>query len=665
MEAARNLLSSPPTGFPRTQLKSSSFPSSSSSVSMFHEQAGPAATSIPITSVARNFPASVLLQEQRDDYRPQPVLQFFKEDKAYSGANDKQQIQNGASLHEGNASNNVGHLELEQQLLQSPDLKQLLSILELGEYPSSPLNIQSVAADTEEVVGVEPNNVIALAKKALSASKQAASLAENLELDLDHSVSNSLGSANSSTLPVEEEEGVIVRSTRRLERRSKRRRQPKVMDPESYSSRRTDVRRKSSEGFDPSDPLRLFLWGPETKQLLTAKEESELISQVQDLIRLKKVKSKLQSQFGREPTLVEWAEAMGLSCSALQAELHYGNSSRDRLINANLRMVVYIAKQYQGHGLSLQDLLQEGSMGLMKSLEKFKPQVGCRFATYAYWWIRQSIKKSIFHHSRTVRLPENVYYRLNKVFEAKKSCIQEGNHSPSKEEVARRVGITVDKLDRLLLTTRMPLSMQQPIWSDQDTTFQEVTPDTGIEIPDVTVAKQLMRQHVRNLLNVLNPKERRIIKLRFGIGGSKQTTLSEIGDMLCQRGKIKRAFALFDELNDKGLVPNAHVYGALIDGLCKTGQMEAADMLVNHMQNQGIHVSVVIFNTLLNGYCKKGMIDVALRQLAIMEKKGLQPDVFTYNIIASWMSKLKRHEEAKKWLFMKRELLLIHSASLL
>ncbi|XWS66861.1 hypothetical protein CRYUN_Cryun05aG0237300 [Craigia yunnanensis] len=407
MEAARNFLSSPPppTFSTRTQLKNSVF-SSSSSVSMSHEQAAPAATSIPTTSLARNFPTSVLSQEQRDDYRPLPVLHFFKEDKACLGATDKQRTENGASLHEEKACNNFGQLGFEQQLLQWPDLRQLLSLLELGENPSSSLNMQSVAADTEEIMNVEPSNVVALAKKALLASKQAASLAEDLKLDLDDSLSNSLGSANSSTLPVEEEEAVTVRSTRRLKRRSKRRRvQPKVTICETYSSQRMDVRRKLRESFNPNDPLRLFLWGPETKQLLTAKEESELIIQVQDLTRLVKVKRKLQSQFGREPTLVEWAEAMGLSCSALQAELHFGNRSREKLIYANLRMVVHIAKQYQGRGLSLQDLLQEGSMGLMKSVEKFKPQVGCRFATYAYWWIRQTITKSIMQHSRTIRLP--------------------------------------------------------------------------------------------------------------------------------------------------------------------------------------------------------------------------------------------------------------------
>ncbi|GMI79991.1 RNApolymerase sigma-subunit F, SIGMA FACTOR 6 [Hibiscus trionum] len=525
MEASRNLLYSPPTISPRTLLKNSFFSSSSSSVSMFHyEQAAPASTSIPIASVARHFPTSVITQEQRDDYRPLPVLHFLKEDKAYPTGN-------GPTIQKEKESGNFGQLGFEQQLLQWPDLKQLLTLLELEENPSSSLNMRSVAADTEELMNVEPSNVVALAKKALLASKQAASLAEDLKLDLDDSPSNSFGSANLSTLSVEEEV-VMVRSTKRLQRQSKRRRvQPKVSIYETYSSRRKDVRRKLSENSVPSDPLRMFLWGPETKQLLTAEEESELIIQVQDLKRLVKVRSKLQSQFGREPTLVEWAEATSLSCSALQAELQSGKRSREKLIHANLRMVVHIAKQYQGRGLSLQDLLQEGSMGLMKSVEKFKPQVGCRFATYAYWWIRQTITKSIMQHSRTIRLPENVYGLLNKVLDAKRSYIQEGNHHPSKQELARRVGITVEKLDMLLFSTRMPLSMQQPVWADQDTTFREVTPDTCIESPDVNVAKQLMRKHVRSLLNLLSPKERKIIRLRFGIEESKQNTLSEIGNM--------------------------------------------------------------------------------------------------------------------------------------
>ena len=122
-------------------------------------------------------------------------------------------------------------------------------------------------------------------------------------------------------------------------------------------------------------------------------------------MRLEEVKGNLHSQFGREPTLVEWAEAVGMTCHVLQSCLHSGNRSRERMIYANFRLVVHVAKQYQGKGINIQDLLQEGSVGLMKSLEKFKPKAGCRFPTYAYWWIRQSIRKAIFQNSRTIRLP--------------------------------------------------------------------------------------------------------------------------------------------------------------------------------------------------------------------------------------------------------------------
>ncbi|XP_021622017.1 RNA polymerase sigma factor sigF, chloroplastic isoform X4 [Manihot esculenta] len=424
----------------------------------------------------------------------------------------------GTSVNEENGG-------LDQLVLESGK-----SPLQIAQSPSWSLTVQSITANTDKLMPVEATNVIDLAKKALSASKEAALLAEKCS-DLDDVVSNSLRTTCSSDFSVEEVK--TVRSTRHLERQSKTRRVPKARDVfhEPYNSRRADVQKKINEGFDPKDPLRLFLWGPETKQLLTAKEESELVAQVQDLMRLEKAKKSLQFQFGREPTLVEWADVVGLSCSALQSQLCACNISREKLITANLRMVVHIAKQYQGRGLSLQDLMQEGSMGLMKSIEKFKPQVGCRFGTYAYWWIRQTVRKAVFLHSRTIRLPENVYHILGKVMEAKRSYIQEGNHNPTKEELAKRTGITVDKLERLLFMARMPVSMQRTVWADQATTFQEITADTEIEIPDVGAAKQLMRQHVHGLLNILNLKERQIIRLRYGIEDGKPKSLSEIGNV--------------------------------------------------------------------------------------------------------------------------------------
>ncbi|KAJ8754178.1 hypothetical protein K2173_002077 [Erythroxylum novogranatense] len=524
MEVGRALLSSSPPLPTRTHLRHCP----SSSVLMLHEQVAVVAASIPITSVAQHFPASVLLQEQRDDSKP--LLNMIKEDRISQEMLDRREIEvNSSTLGENHDNLDELLLQFGYQTLQSPILRNLFTALQTEQKLSLSLGLQSVANNTTKFNDVEPSNVIDIAKKALSASREAALFADT-SANFDNSVSTSLGSPSST---FSHEDVKIVRSTRRRELQSKNRRLPKTKDTfdELHNLRRTEIRKNTSEEFDPNDPLRLFLWGPETKQLLTAKEESELVIQVQELLKLEAVKSKLQSHFGREPTLVEWAEAVELNCMVLQSRIRSGNRSREKLIHANLRMVVHIAKRYQGRGVGLQDLLQEGSMGLMKSVEKFKPQAGCRFATYAYWWIRQTVRKALFQHSRTIRLPESVYSLLGKIMEAKRSCAREGDHNPSKEEVARRAGITVNKLEKLLYMTRAPISMQQPVWTDQDTTFQEITADSEIEIPELSVAKRLMRKHVRGLLNILNPRERHIIRLRFGIEDGKQRSLSEIGGL--------------------------------------------------------------------------------------------------------------------------------------
>uniref|UniRef100_A0A7N0VJS9 RNA polymerase sigma factor n=2 Tax=Kalanchoe fedtschenkoi TaxID=63787 RepID=A0A7N0VJS9_KALFE len=483
---------------------------------------------VPVT---RRYPSPVLLQEQRDDHRLSTLVKEDAGSKVTSGA---MQLKIGSTVQKLKKSGDSDQYEKDfnRQLLHWPGLCYLL--------PSVPSRTEAFVSLTtqlrppaEDLMDFKLSDAVILAEKALLASKEAAKLAKNLKLlgaELDCSLSPIEVSVDSAGKMVEK--GVIVRSTRAFNRNSKRRGQKKHIEvTEIPNTQRLDVKRKMNEGFDHSDPLRLFLWGPETKKLLTAKEESDLISQIQDLARLEDVKQRLQSHLKREPTLIEWSEATGVSNWVLQSQLRSGNRSREKLINANFRMVVHIAKQYQGRGLSLQDLLQEGSRGLMRSVEKFKPQAGCRFATYAYWWIRQAIRKSIFQHSRTIRLPDNVFSLLGKVIEAKKACIQGGHSQPTKEQIAGRVGITVQKLEELMYSARIPVSMQQTVWADQDTTYQEITADSQVETPDISVAKQMMRRHVRGLLSVLSPKERKIIQLRFGIEGGKQRTLSEIGDV--------------------------------------------------------------------------------------------------------------------------------------
>ncbi|KAG6430490.1 hypothetical protein SASPL_108559 [Salvia splendens] len=399
------------------------------------------------------------------------VVAMFKEN-AFQKTLDKQ-LGHVSSSHDGsdNVDPNQHENDIELQLLRRPELWYLFNL--------------------------EADHVVSLAREAFSACKKAMSIAKqakNFEVDVYYSCS--LRGLVSDPMRR------TVRSTRLLERKTKKRRvpKPKVEFQETNHHRKPDHIKRLIPDLIPMILLGSF-YGPETTELLTATEEAELIT-------------KIQVSFSTD-CLFCW----GLPSDDINLIIHIGTSNRQKLIYANFCMVVHFAKKYQGLWLNLQDLMQEGSLGLMKSVEKFKPQAGCRFATYAYWWIRQSIRKALFQHSRTIRLPENVYGLLSKVYEAKKTCIQQGNHTPSREDIAACAGISVERMEKLLSSARVPLSMQQP----------EITADTTIDVPDVGVAKQLMRQHVRNLSSVLNPRERKIIRSRFGIKDGNQKTLSEIG----------------------------------------------------------------------------------------------------------------------------------------
>lgn len=529
--AGKNLFSSPPTFSQKTQLRNC--PSSiSSSVLMLHEHAAPALTSVPHAYLSRHVPASTINPEQQFENRLQ--LHLVKEEKTSLATIDRELLEAASpGMEENDVVDSEQNIKaLQMQLLRWPGPSYSFPPYYLKEKGPLSRYKEPLHSKGEKLMNVEPHSVVALAKKALLASREAALLAEDSKLlgtNFDDSTFPNLLSTNLADDKLKEQR--TVRSTRLIERQSRKRGAPKPTHQvqETNHSVRPDVRRRGNGSIDLNDPLRMFLWGPETKQLLTVKEESELIVKIQICMKLQEVKHQLQTQFNREPTLVEWAKAAGLTSRELKSQLLSGKSSREKLVNANLRMVVHIAKQYQGRGLSLHDLLQEGSMGLMKSVEKFKPQAGCRFPTYAYWWIRQGVRKAIFQHSRTIRLPENVYALLSRVKDAKKLCIQQGNHHPTKEDIASCAGMSVERLQNLLSNVRTPLSMQQSVWSDQDTTFQEITADNAIEAPELSVSKQLMRRHIRGLLNVLNPKERKIIRLRFGIGDGQRNSLSEIG----------------------------------------------------------------------------------------------------------------------------------------
>ncbi|KAI4986921.1 hypothetical protein ZWY2020_019551 [Hordeum vulgare] len=329
---------------------------------------------------------------------------------------------------------------------------------------------------------------------------------------------------------------VFIRSTRLIERRSKKRNVPRaststdVVQCSVIDSKKKDRPKKYGRVLGPDEPFRLFLRDRETTEFLTAKEERHLFSQIQNLMRLEEAQRRLEEQCGREPTLPEWAQAVGMSCKDLQSSIHIGRRCREKMARSNFRLVIHVARKYQGYGLDIEDLVQDGCCGLMKTFEKFNPSKGCRFPTYAYWWIRQAIKKSIFKHSRLIRLPESVYARLKKVGKARLECILEGEQ-PTNQNVARRAGISIEKLAKLKAKTRKPRSMQDQVWSNDAVTFQEITEDPNIDSPDLVVDRIMMRQQVREFLGILSTREKEIVEHRFGIYDGEPKTLHVIGDM--------------------------------------------------------------------------------------------------------------------------------------
>ncbi|KAK1284465.1 hypothetical protein QJS10_CPB21g00340 [Acorus calamus] len=494
METLRSLVSTaPPLNPPKSLFRNSL----TSSVSVLSEQAGCAVAPVRSTLTIRHFPASVLLQEQRDDLRSSYIL---KEDRITQVTVDRRKMVNDVSLHEMNECDLDEVIKsLERQSLHWPNSWNLLPSLHAKDKPFSTVPMVSTMRESDGIANtcqsqkkqnnptsVGPGDVLSLAKQAMMASKEAVSLAENiniLPMDFDECLYSGLTSEQPAN-GISAEAVVAVRSKKLAERRLKKRRvsrNPKDITYDASSSVKVDIKKKLNKGFDPNDPLRLFLWGPETTQLLTVKEEKDLFVQIQDLMRLEEVKQKLHLQFNREPTLVEWAKAVGMSCRVLKSCLHTGNRSRNKMIYANSRLVVHVAKQYQGMGLSIGDLLQE-----------------------------------------------NVFALLKKVKAAKRLCILKGHH-PTNIELARQVGITVEKLETLFVVSRNPVSIQERPWLDQQTTFQEIIADPEIEIPEQSIGKEMMRRHVRGLLGILNPKERQIIRSRFGIGDGSRSPCQRSG----------------------------------------------------------------------------------------------------------------------------------------
>ncbi len=284
---------------------------------------------------------------------------------------------------------------------------------------------------------------------------------------------------------------------------------------------------KTKQGSLSADMVRTYLHEIGKIPLLTNEEEIIYGKQVQHLMGFINTQETLSERFDRLPTQEEWADAVGIEPNALNEALKQGTRAKRKMIEANLRLVVSVAKKYQKRNLELLDLVQEGTLGLERAVDKFDPTKGFKFSTYAYWWIRQAITRAIAQQARTIRLPVHITEKLNKIKKAQRQLAQDLGRVATAAEVAESLEIKADQVRECLSLARQPISLDLRIGDNQDTELADLLEDPG-HSPETYALNESLRDGVQSLLSELSPRQRQVMILRYGLEDGQELSLASI-----------------------------------------------------------------------------------------------------------------------------------------
>ena len=323
------------------------------------------------------------------------------------------------------------------------------------------------------------------------------------------------------------------------------------------------------------DSIRLYLQEIGRIRLLRADEEIELARLIEDLLYIESLQDEFEEEFDHLPNAEEWAKLAWIAdpirerlteekgekpdtveevwplvqeslnnpdtakswskqsrkfSNSFRSRLYRDRRAKDKMVQSNLRLVVSIAKKYMNRGLSFQDLIQEGSLGLIRAAEKFDHEKGYKFSTYATWWIRQAITRAIADQSRTIRLPVHLYETISRIKKTTKLLSQEMGRKPTEEEIATRMEMTIEKLRFIAKSAQLPISLETPIGKEEDSRLGDFIESDG-ETPEDQVSKSLLREDLESVLDTLSPRERDVLRLRYGLDDGRMKTLEEIGQI--------------------------------------------------------------------------------------------------------------------------------------